>query len=107
MVTTTNNHSADASQPSEFELRRAALVSEIGEVRFYVLRPCQTIITAVPLVVGSWGSLYSSVERKTCTDSFRQKVVSGTSPHTCQCIEPKSGRHHRGTCVSSYLPLIP
>ena len=89
LMATTNNHSADASQPSEFELRRAALVSEIGEVR---------------LIQALYSCHVGGLEHcsKTSTDSRGITVVSGTSPRTCQCFESKSGRDHRG--VSPSLP---
>jgi len=61
LMATTNNHSADASQPSEFELRRAALVSEIGESLEQVLAHVNALNRNLEGII-EIGNEFSSVE---------------------------------------------
>jgi len=58
---TTTNGSADASQPSEFELRRAALVGEIGESLEQVLAQINALNRSLEGII-EIGNEFSSVE---------------------------------------------
>jgi len=60
-MATSNDRSADASQPNEFELRRAALVSEIGESLEQVLTHVNALNRNLEGII-EIGNEFSSVE---------------------------------------------